>query len=78
MKLAIALGLGLFAGWATLSWQGDHLDWLARALCTIDFTLPGIACRYAATAAQFLLVPLAAVAVGFGCWFLLSRNGKSS
>jgi len=78
MKIFLAVLLGLFAGWVTLGWALGHLDWLSVRLCSPDFTLPGVACRFAAAAAQILVIPLAATATGLAAWFLLSRNGKTS
>ncbi|MFT4241804.1 MAG: hypothetical protein QM569_05935 [Acidovorax sp.] len=70
--------LGLFAGWAALGWSLSNLGWLATHLCSPDFALPDMACRFAAAATQILLIPLAACASGFIAWFLLSRNGRTS
>jgi hypothetical protein len=74
MKILISFATALVATYVALAFALGHYDTLSSAACTDDFTLPGIACRFAGFGVTLALVPLCGVIVGFATWILLVRR----
>ena len=58
MKTSVSIAIGLLASYLTLLWAVGHLDTVSGALCSTDFTLPAMACRFGGLGLTLLLVPL--------------------
>jgi len=69
VKTLASIVLGLLASYFTLLWVVGHLDTLSQAMCSTDFTLPALACRFGGLGITLLLIPLAGAAT-----FLVARG----
>ena len=74
MKILISLAAALIATYLALAFALGHYDTLSTAACTTEFTLPGIACRFAGFGVTLALVPVCGLIVGFATWILLQRR----
>ena len=68
MRLTWSLLAALLAAYLALVWVAGHLDTLSGALCSAEFTLPGMACRFAGLGLTLLMVPLSGVFAGLIAW----------
>ena len=68
MRLTLSLLAALLAAYLTLAWVSGHLDTVSASICSVEFTLPGIACRFAGLGITLLMIPVAGVLAGFIAW----------
>ena len=74
MKVLVSLAAALVATYIALAIALAHYDTLSAAACTTEFTLPGIACRFAGFGITLALVPVSGLIAGFATWILLARK----
>lgn len=72
MKTSVSIVVGLLASYLALIWAVGHLDAVSGALCSADFTLPAMACRFGGLGVTLLLVPLSGLAA-----FLVVRRAMA-
>ena len=76
MKLLASLLAAAVAAYAALVVAVTHLHALSGLMCSSDFSLPGLACRFAGLAVTVLLVPVAGVAAGLAVWMISSGRDR--
>ena len=74
MKFLASLTTALVVAYLALVLALNHYDTLSAAACTTEFTLPGIACRFASFGVTLALVPVCGLIAGFTTWMLLARR----
>ena len=69
MKNIVPIGIGFVVSYLTLVWAVGHLGAVSSVLCSSEFTLPAIACRFRGLGITLLLIPVTGVVA-----FLLTRR----
>jgi hypothetical protein len=76
MKLLASILAAAMATYVALVVVLTHLHALPELMCPSDFSLPGLACRFAALAVTVLLVPVAGISAGLAVWMLSASRSR--